>query len=42
MTVSSCCPGGALVVGVNTGSGSRDPSGSPAGKQTPETEPDSR
>ena len=39
---SSCCPGGALVVGVNTGSGSRDPSASPPGSATPETDPDSR
>ena len=28
---SSCCPAGALVVGVNTGSGSREPSARPAG-----------
>jgi hypothetical protein len=40
--MNSSCPAVALVVGVNTGSGSREPSLSPAGMGTPDTAPDSR
>jgi hypothetical protein len=36
---SSCCPSGALVDGVKTGSGSREPSTSPGGSATPDTTP---
>src|SRR6266511_2367952 len=36
---SSCAPAGALVVGVNAGSGSFEPSSSPGGSGTPEIEP---
>jgi len=39
---SSCSPAGALVVGVNTGRGSFDPSTRPSGSATPETAPDFR
>ena len=36
---SSCCPRGALVAGVKIGSGSCEPSSSPAGSGTPHTDP---
>src|SRR5215213_9942457 len=39
VSTSSCCPSGALVVGVEIGSGSREPSRSPLGSLTPQTVP---
>ena len=41
-TFSSCSPSSALVAGVKIGSGSREPSTSPAGSAMPVTEPDTR
>src|SRR4029077_7833182 len=39
---NSSCPDVAFVLGVNTGSGSFEPSASPGGNGTPDTEPDAR
>ncbi len=39
-TFSSCSPIGALIAGVKIGSGSFEPSTSPAGSGTPHTVPD--